>query len=83
MGEYRRRLQQSGHFLELVHRLDTLRQLVCRLDSLIHLEQVLVHLLEVLVDKLVHYLRGQVDPNVENSVLVFAAEGLDEVFLDV
>ena len=72
----RRRLVHDGDLLKLLHRLDTLRESLGRLESAVHLEQVFVHLLKVLVDKLVHNLRGQVDPDVEDSIFTPTLEGL-------
>ena len=53
MGQYRRWFHHRGYSLELVHGLDALCQPVCRLYSLVHLDQVFVHLLKVLVDELI------------------------------
>lgn len=49
----------------------------------VHLEQVTVHLREVLIDELVDDLRGQVNPNVQNPVLWRPLEGFNKVLLDV
>ena len=52
-------------------------QLFSRLESLVHFHKVLVHLLKVLIDELVDNLRRQVNPDVEDSVFVFAFKSLE------
>ena len=75
-----RRLAQ-GQSLELVHDLDALGQSLRGLGCPIHFDHVLVHLVKVRVDELVHDLRGQVHPDVENPVLLVAFECLLQVLL--
>ena len=83
MGQVGRWLRRHRDLLELVHGLDALRQPIGRLERLVHLDHVAVHLLEVLVDELVDDLRGQVHPDVQDAALVLSLERLDQVFLDV
>lgn len=58
-------------------------QLLSRLESLVHFHEVFVHLLEVLIDELVDDLRRQVNPDVEDSVLVFAFKSLEQVLFHI
>ena len=67
----------------MVHRLDTLSQLLCRLFGLVNLHEISIHLVEVLINELIDDLGRQVNPNVENSVLILSLEGFEEVLLDV
>ena len=93
-GNLRRRCVLSVHhcrgwlsiyrdFLQLLHCLDTVGQLFSRLESLVHFHEVFVHLLKVLIDELVDNLGRQVNPNVEDSVLIFAFKSLEQVLFHI
>lgn len=83
MGQLGRRLRQGRDLLQLLHRHDTLRKSFSRFQSFVHFDQVLVHLREVLIDKLVHNLRGQVHPDVQDAVLRLVLERLEQVLFDI
>ena len=74
---------RHGELLELVHGLDGHLKLLGGLHGIIHLHKVLVHFLEVLVDKLVDYLWWEVYPDVEYSILISLFECLLEIFLNI
>ena len=83
MGLLGRRQGQRAKFPELLHRLDALRELVRLFQSPVYLLELPVHLGEVLVDEVVNNLWGQLDPDVEDSVLTLALESLEQVLLDI
>ena len=79
----RRRFSKHRHILELIHHLDASSEFVSAFQSLIHRDEVLVHLVKVLIDELVDDLRREVDPYVKNSVLVLTLEGLQKVTFNI
>ena len=83
MGLLGRRQGQRAKLLELLHRLDALRELVSLFQSPVYLLELPVHLGEVLVDEEVNNLWRQLEPDVENSVLTLALESLEQVLLDI
>ena len=83
MGLLGRRQGQRAKFLELLHRLNALCELVSLLQSPIYLLELPVHLGEVLVDEVIDNLWRQFEPDVEDSVLTLALESLEQVLLDI
>ena len=83
VGLLGRWLRCCRYLLKLFHDLDTLGQPLRSFVSFVHLEQVAIHLREVLIDELVDDLRWQVDPDVEDSVFLCPLEGLNKIFLDI
>ena len=83
MGLLGRRQGQRAKFLELLHRLDALRELVSLFQSIVYLLELPVHLGKVLVDEEVNNLWRQFEPDVENSVLTLALESVEQILLDI
>ena len=71
------------HFLQLIHDLDAVGELISGLYCPVHLYEVFVHLVKVLVDELIDDLRRQVHPDVEDPILALAFESLEQVALNI
>ena len=63
--------------------MDALRQALSSFGCSIHFLHFFVHFDEVVVDELIYDLGRQVDPYVENALLILIFEGILKIFLDI
>jgi len=75
--------RNGRELLQLVHDLDRLNEAARRVACSVNLLQCRVHLLEMTADELIDNLRGQIDPDIKDTVLIsIILERILQILLD-